>query len=445
MFTYNVNDDHFKEGNIYWHIDNIAYNYYYLGLQHDMNIINAIVRNGTGGNYDFYNDQINCGASTDTLDNYEENRSRSRVFCLKNDQIYHEYSHAVVMRIGLNYNTAEVQARNEGYADYFSCSFTNDPIYGEWMAYDAPHLRIVSNNSATFSYKNWNSISYYNDYNSSKYTNGMIWSGACWDLRTTLGQSVADKIIFRGLIQVHGSYDYETAMDGIISADYDLFSGSHVNTIETIFNNRSILNPSAPTGLSITGSYGQHPTVNWTQSREPDVNGYEVYRSFQGGAYVLVKTINKVYVTGYTDPNSTIGSPGDPTVCYKVKATDKYDNKSALSSSICIYDGGINKRNLNSNELVRNYNLSDGFPNPFNPSSTIRISIPEESKVLLEIYNCLGTKIITLENNVIDVGQYEYIFDANNLSSGIYFSRLIAQSLNDNRFYCKTNKLILIK
>lgn len=443
-FTFQPNDVHFNEANVYWHVDNIAHNYFYSNLEHTMDPINAIIRNGSGGSYDPYNDHLNLGGVADTSDPdaYPHYRCLSR----KDDQIYHEYTHAVVMRIGLNYNTDEVSARNEGYADYFACSFTNDPEYGEWFAYDAPHMRIVNNSSSTFNYKNWGNISYNDNYNGSNHLNGMIWSGACWDLRTALGQTVADKIIFQGVFNSNGSYDFETAMNGIIAADYEEYSGSHVNTIESIFNNRSILNPSAPTGLSVSGSYGQHPTISWTRSKEPDVWGYEVYRSFDGGAYGLVYTINKSYVTNYTDPNSTIGSSGDPLVCYKVKAKDKYGNKSVLSNSVCVHDGGINKEITNNAiEEIKEYSLSEGFPNPFNPSTNIRITVPEKSIIKLEVFNALGKKMTTLENGTVETGKYEYKFNANNLPSGIYYVHLTCNGLINDNSFSKTNKVILLK
>jgi len=446
VFTYQPSNVHFNEANVYWHVDNIAHNYYNSNLEHTMDPIDAIIMNVGGGAYDPYDDHIYCGALTDTLDSPNENPGRVRIFSRKDDGIYHEYTHAVVMRIGLNYNTSEVMARNEGYADYFACSFTNDPVYGEWYAYDEPHMRIVNNSSSTFNYKNWGYISYNNNYNGPAHLNGMIWSGACWDLRTALGQTVADKIIFEGVINVNGSFDFETAMDGIISADYDFYSGAHVNTIESIFNNRSILNPSAPMGLSVSGSYGQHPTISWTRSKEPDVSGYEVYRSFNGGAYGLVYTINKSYVTNYTDPNSTVGSSSDPLVCYKVKAKDKYGNKSALSSSVCVHDGGINKEITNNDiEEIKEYSLSEGFPNPFNPSTNIRITVPEKSIIKLEVFNALGKKMTTLENGTVETGKYEYKFNANNLPRGIYYVHLTCNGLINVNSFSKTNKVILLK
>lgn len=83
--------------------------------------------------------------------------------------------------------------------------------------------------------------------------------------------------------------------------------------------------------------------------------------------------------------------------------------------------------------------LSQNFPNPFNPSTTVKYSLPEESRVLLVVYNSLGQKIKELVNSVKPAGNYEASFDAGNLSSGVYFYQLRANG------FSQTRKLIIQK
>jgi hypothetical protein len=59
--------------------------------------------------------------------------------------------------------------------------------------------------------------------------------------------------------------------------------------------------------------------------------------------------------------------------------------------------------------------------------------------VLLKIYDLLGRELITLVDKEVEQGEYSITFNANNLSSGIYFYQLIAGS------YIQTRKMILIK
>lgn len=90
-------------------------------------------------------------------------------------------------------------------------------------------------------------------------------------------------------------------------------------------------------------------------------------------------------------------------------------------------------------ELPSTYSLSQNYPNPFNPVTNINFSIPQKSKVELNIYNTLGQKVTTLINEEKEVGSYKLTFDAANLPSGVYFYRITADSFNE------TKKLILLK
>ncbi len=85
------------------------------------------------------------------------------------------------------------------------------------------------------------------------------------------------------------------------------------------------------------------------------------------------------------------------------------------------------------------FKLEQNFPNPFNPSTTIRYSLPHRSHVTLAVYNTLGQKISDLVNADIDAGYHEIQFDANNLASGVYFYRMQAGSFADAK------RLILLR
>jgi hypothetical protein len=69
--------------------------------------------------------------------------------------------------------------------------------------------------------------------------------------------------------------------------------------------------------------------------------------------------------------------------------------------------------------------LSDAFPNPFNPTTTIEFSVPNDGHAVVRIYNALGQEIATLFSGLAIAGlNHRLTFDAKNLPSGMYFSTM---------------------
>ena len=97
------------------------------------------------------------------------------------------------------------------------------------------------------------------------------------------------------------------------------------------------------------------------------------------------------------------------------------------------------------NSLSKSFKLAINYPNPFNPSTVISYSIPNVasdfslSKVTLKIYDILGREVATLVNQKQKPGTYEINFNANYLSSGVYFYKLTAGNL------VETKKMILLR
>ena len=97
------------------------------------------------------------------------------------------------------------------------------------------------------------------------------------------------------------------------------------------------------------------------------------------------------------------------------------------------------------NEIyIDKFMLQDNHPNPFNPLTNIKYSIPNRSVVSLKIYSLLGKEILTLVNEVKTRGEYSVKWDAKNslgnkVPSGIYFYKLAASD------FTQTKKMILLK
>jgi len=90
-------------------------------------------------------------------------------------------------------------------------------------------------------------------------------------------------------------------------------------------------------------------------------------------------------------------------------------------------------------QLPLQFELSQNYPNPFNPNTTIMYSLPEPSHVSLEIYNILGQKTATLISEYQDAGNHTVMWQANDMSSGMYFYRIVAADHTESR------KMLLLK
>ena len=93
--------------------------------------------------------------------------------------------------------------------------------------------------------------------------------------------------------------------------------------------------------------------------------------------------------------------------------------------------------------LVKGFELSQNFPNPFNPSTKIRFSIPEASDVSVKIFDANGREIAEIVNERLNSAAYEAEWNALNFSTGVYYYRLTVSGSNSN--FIETKKMLLIK
>lgn len=89
--------------------------------------------------------------------------------------------------------------------------------------------------------------------------------------------------------------------------------------------------------------------------------------------------------------------------------------------------------------LPTKYNLSQNFPNPFNPSTTISYALPNEGQVTLKVYDSLGKLVTTLVNDYKQAGYYNVTLNGSNLASGVYLYRITSGN------FTQSKKLILLK
>jgi hypothetical protein len=88
--------------------------------------------------------------------------------------------------------------------------------------------------------------------------------------------------------------------------------------------------------------------------------------------------------------------------------------------------------------ILNRFELEQNFPNPFNPSTTIRYGLPNRSHVMLAVFNNLGQQVAVFQNGEQDAGYHEVKFNGSALSSGVYFYRIQAGE------FVLTKKLLLL-
>jgi hypothetical protein len=92
------------------------------------------------------------------------------------------------------------------------------------------------------------------------------------------------------------------------------------------------------------------------------------------------------------------------------------------------------------------YSLENNFPNPFNPSTIIRYSLPFDSNVRLTVYNSLGQVVVSeLSSGFKKAGTYDINFNAYSIDSGIYFYSIRVNSADGKHSFTSTKKMIFMK
>ncbi|MEO8209296.1 MAG: FG-GAP-like repeat-containing protein [bacterium] len=97
------------------------------------------------------------------------------------------------------------------------------------------------------------------------------------------------------------------------------------------------------------------------------------------------------------------------------------------------------------------FELSDNYPNPFNPATKIKFSLPSESNVKLAVYDITGREISVLVNEKLRVGVFEYQWNASQSATGTYFYKITAGSLpaslgeSEAGDFTEVKKMVLVK
>jgi hypothetical protein len=182
--------------------------------------------------------------------------------------------------------------------------------------------------------------------------------------------------------------------------------------------------------------------LNWTTATEINNHGFEIQRKLTDDFVTVGFVKGNGHSTSLKKYSFTDKELIEGNYVYRLKQID-YNGAYHYSQEVEVIVTGLNT-----------YFLEQNYPNPFsatgksasggNPATTIRFNLGENSNVTLKVYNSLGEEIKILYSGKMNAGKNEIVFDAANLSSGIYFYRIEALGENGSTFV-STKKMLINK
>lgn len=185
--------------------------------------------------------------------------------------------------------------------------------------------------------------------------------------------------------------------------------------------------------IPMMGNYSG--TVTYTASVSPTPTTGSITLTWSpGNVKVLTGTPDSLKLSATTSSNCAFGN-------YTVTVTGAENGGPRTHTRTYTLVVGTTPSGVSNNtQSAYQYNLYQNYPNPFNPSTSIEFYLPKQSLVSLKVYDIIGKEIATLINNETrKEGLHGVSFDGSNLSSGIYYYKIIAGEFTDIK------KMMLVK
>lgn len=216
----------------------------------------------------------------------------------------------------------------------------------------------------------------------------------------------------------------------------DQEDGARTHSSITYWDNIDFSGSIVPVELtSFTGKYvGNTVQLKWSTATELNNLGFDIQRSAEGNRFVTIGFLQGKGTTTESNNYSYVDRAISPNTqySYRLKQID-FDGSYDYSEPV----------NLGKS-LPVDFELSQNFPNPFNPSTKISFSLPVNSNVSLDIYNLIGEKVMTVYDGELEAGTHSYEVNGADLSSGIYIYRLTSAGENGINF-TSNKKMTLLK
>ena len=216
----------------------------------------------------------------------------------------------------------------------------------------------------------------------------------------------------------------------------DANNGTAVGDNGTILHTTNGGNPVPVELTSFTASInGNEVILSWSTATELNNQGFEIQRKVLGSEFAAVAFVKGQGTTtqqnqySFSDKNLDEGK-----YFYRLKQMD-YGGQFSYSQ---IAEVDV--------RMLDRFSLEQNYPNPFNPSTKISWQSPVSGRQVLKVFDVLGNEIATLVDEEKEAGSYEVEFNAEKLSSGVYFYQLKVYPANGGAgSFVQTRKMILTK
>ncbi len=195
--------------------------------------------------------------------------------------------------------------------------------------------------------------------------------------------------------------------------------------------------PAAPTSLVAEAGEGQ-ATMIWAKSTESDFLRYRIYGGTTSNPTTAIDSSESIL-----DITRTISGLDNGTNYYfRITAVDTAGNESGFSNEVSATPTALAVEE--SSGMPTSFALHANYPNPFNPVTTIRYDLPEQSEVALLVYDIIGREMVRLVDRDMTAGYHQVIWNGRDsvgreVPTGLYIARMVTPT------YTRSIKLVLLK
>jgi len=298
---------------------------------------------------------------------------------------------------------------------------------------------------------------------------GNVKTGTIKDTTVTINNSGGDTLFISGISSNNTHFALKSVASGIApggslvdsisfapsnpggDSARIIISSNGVNGPDTIVALGTGFNPSAPSPLIAV----QPARVNFGNVRTGTIKDTAVTIQNLGGDTLFISSISsnnshfalKSVTSGIAPGASLVDSlsfaPSNPGAD-SARIIILSNSGNGPDTVVALGTGFVPSAVEEGGSSPKSYSLEDNYPNPFNPSTNIRYSVPQESFVILKVFNILGQEVATIFSGHRDAGTYTTMFDGSHLASGVYLLRIDATA-DGTKDFVQIKRMVLVK